>query len=115
MTALPCSFIERLGVKVKPTNRTLKAAGNQRLTVNGTASVVLKYKNKQVRETIFLVNGLVTPLLGKPAISKLDIIEFTDSVETTCWSDKYPKLFTGLGSMKSEVKISIRDGYCEII
>ena len=50
----------------------LRGPGNNRLRVTGEAEVSLTLKEKSVRETVYFVDGLVTPLLGKPAISKLE-------------------------------------------
>lgn len=52
---------------------------------------------------------MAVPLLGKPAISKLKLIEFNDEIATENWKEKFPKLFTGLGTMDSSVRITTSD------
>lgn len=49
----------------------------------------------------------MTPLLGKPAIAKLGLIQFVQEVVPVNgdWIHKYPTLFQGLGLMANEVKI----------
>ena len=76
VTAVPSSLGEKLNVEVVPTQKSLKAAGNQELRVRGKAVVSLQYGERVVQENVFLVDNLVTPLLGKPAITK-----FNDSLK----------------------------------
>ena len=67
----------------------------------------------------YVIEDLVTPLLGKPALSGLQVITFVgEIVSKQEWTTKFPKLFTGLGSMDTEVKIELRDDatpYCQSI
>ena len=79
VTALPSYLASRVG-GLQPSKKMLRGAGNNRLRVTGEAEVSLTLKEKSVRETVYFVDGLVTPLLGKPAISKLDLIRFLDDV-----------------------------------
>ena len=110
VTAVPSGLVPQLDAVGQPTQKVLKAAGNQVLKVQGKASVLLQYGEKVIRENVFLVENLVTPLLGKPAITKLDLIAFTDAVEIDEWRGQFPKLFSGLGTMKSEVNLELKEG-----
>jgi len=78
--------------------------------VSGQASVLLSVGNRKFQETVYLVEGLVTPLLGKPAIAGLDLIRFIDDVNCGIqWKSLYPKLFSGLGTMSTKVKINLKE------
>lgn len=39
---------------------------------------------------------------------KLRMLSFTDSIEETTWKDEYPTVFSGIGEMRTEVKILLR-------
>ena len=108
VTALPASLMEKIGLEVRPSQKMLRGAGNQNLVTKGEATVELRVKGKRVYETVYLVENLVTPLLGKPAIAKLKLIEFTDAISVDSWKSRFPELFTGLGTMKSAVKIKLK-------
>ena len=109
VTALPSYLASRIG-GLQPSKKMLRGAGNNRLGVTGEAEVSLTLKEKSVRETVYFVDGLVTPLLGKPAISKLDLIRFLDDVSLSQdWYGLHPKLFSGLGAMHSKVNIALKD------
>ena len=105
VTALPANLAEQLKVQLLPTEKMLRGAGNHSLKVRGHAEVSLQLDAREVKDTVFFVENLVTPLLGKPAISKLKLIDFADTVNSLDWRMKFPKLFTGLGTMKRSVKI----------
>ena len=85
------------------------AAGNSRLETTGKVRLRLEYRGSSVEEEVFLVKGLSGPLLGKPAISGLHLLQFIDEIESTGWKEEFPSLFEGLGTMKSEVRIQLRD------
>ena len=66
-------------------------------------------KTKQVVDTVYFVENLASPLLGKPAISKLGLIQFVGTVDSN-ERRKHPRLFTGLGAMDTQVRIVIDSG-----
>jgi len=109
VTALPSSMVNSMS-DILPTSKSLRGAGNNKLSVQGQAKVHLRLRDKFISETVYFVDGLRTPLLGKPAISNLGLIQFIDAVESETalwWTRKYPKLFTGLGTLPSKVKIDL--------
>lgn len=111
VTAVPAVMATRIG-KVLSSDKTLRGAGNQKLKVAGKAVAKLSLGDKEVEETVYLVEGLVTPLLGKPAISSLNILKFIDEVRTdTDWVAQFPKVFEGLGTMENEVVVTLKDQY----
>ena len=111
VTALPAGLCEKLKVTLLPTEKVLRGAGNHCLQVRGQAVVCLSLNDRQIDETVFFVDNLVTPLLGKPAISKLKLLEFADAVGSVDWMDRFPKLFSGLGTMEGLVSIKLKEGH----
>lgn len=66
VTAVPAVMATRIG-DVKSSDKTLRGVGNKKLKVAGKSVVKLPLGDKE-EETVYLVEGLVTPWLGKPAI-----------------------------------------------
>ena len=92
------------------TDKSLKGAGNNPLEVIGVSEVTISTNSKSVQEKLYVVKNLVTPLLGKPAISKLGLLNSIDEIQVdTDWRSEFPRLFRGLGTMESEARI-ILDG-----
>ena len=87
-------------------SKILHGPGNQALSVAGQFDAKLAYKEKQSHQTISVVKGLKTNLLGIPALHALKLTAWVDSVEQyeDTIHQKYPKLFTGLGNMCVEYK-----------
>ena len=76
----------------------------------GYSKVVISAGNIEICADVYLVDNRMTPLLGKPAIAGLGLIRFVDTVGTaygTDWVHTFPELIKGLGSMNSEVKITL--------
>ena len=63
-----------------------------------------------MEQELFVVDGLVMPLLGEPAISALGMMVFVSEVTEIDWCRRFPKLFSGLGEMGSEVGIELKAG-----
>jgi transposase InsO family protein len=110
VTAVPSSFSHKIHCVQKP-DKLLKGAANQKLQVIGKAIVTLSVGSKSITDTVYLIEGLVTPLLGKPAIQQLDLIRFVQEIQphNNQWITRFPTLFQGLGSMGGEVKIRLKD------
>ena len=91
-------------------SKILYGPGNQALNVAGQFDASLTHKGIQSHQTIFVVKGLKTNLLGLPALRALKLIARVDSVEQydETIRRKYPKLFTGLGNMGVEYSIKLR-------
>ena len=75
VTAIPA---EMSGIfpDIIPSQTILCGAGNCKLKIAKVTEAELCTESRQIKETVYLVEGLVTPLLGKPAISKLELINF---------------------------------------
>ena len=80
VTALPTGMMKYCRNKVQKSSEVLKGAGNHRLKVTGQATMMLEVKDKAAQQTVYFVDGLVIPLLGKPVIDSLDLIHFVDRV-----------------------------------
>ena len=57
----------------------------RKLEVIGEASVTIANKNKQIHDTVYFIDSLKTPLLGKSSMSQLQVIGFIDDIESDQW------------------------------
>ena len=119
VSAIPKKLSDALNLELIPADRNQMGAGNNKLNTVGKAEVSLCYSGRQCTDIIYVVDGLVTPLLGKPALSKLQVIHFVDEVKSKSdWTAQYPKLFSGLGEIGTDVKLDLREGvapYCQAV
>jgi len=117
VTAVPKSFMKFLPT-LQTTKKTLKGAGNHKLEVLGQTSVNLKFQEKCMKDMVYVIDGLVNPLLGKPAIAELGVLGFIQEVDIeNQWKNRFPKLFQGLGSFGNDVKITLREEcvpFCQV-
>ena len=64
------------------TGKLLKSAGNNPLNVIGVSELTISANSKSVQEKVYVVKNLVTtPLLGKPAISKLGLLSLINQIQ----------------------------------
>ena len=113
VTVIPENVYQSLkGVKLQPTTQILKGAGSYKLKSLGKFQANLRYKGQEIKQDIFVIKNLVQPLLGCPAIEELHLIKVIDAVrdcEQTV-TKLYPHLFNGLGTLKGEYYIKLKDG-----
>ena len=69
VTVVPMSLMQVLP-SLSPTDKTWRGAGNHKLSLLGKASVVLTFGDERIKDTVYVVDGLVNPLLGKTSDSK---------------------------------------------
>ena len=116
VTVIPMGVLRRQREKTKlyPAQKRLHGPNNQELPVRGCLKATLAYRNATVVEEVYVVPGLHTPLLGRPAIESLGLIIRVASIGLT--GDQiplqYPNLFKGLGKLKGEYTIRLREGAC---
>ncbi|KAL5517029.1 hypothetical protein EMCRGX_G002494 [Ephydatia muelleri] len=116
VTVIPMGVLRRQREKTKlyPAQKRLHGPNNQELPVRGCLKATLAYRNATVVEEVYVVPGLHTPLLGRPAIESLGLITRVASIGLT--GDQiplqYPNLFKGLGKLKGEYTIRLREGAC---
>ena len=96
-----------LQCSLKNTPIQLFGPAGKSLEVLGQASVKLSYDSRSATQSIFVVKGVSTNLLGLPAICALQLLTITDEVESSI-PDKYPKLFAGLGTFQGEYEIKLK-------
>ncbi|CAC5408776.1 unnamed protein product [Mytilus coruscus] len=95
-------------------NKRLSGPGNTNLNVVGKFQCMLETKDKFSVQDIYVVKGLSKPLLGRPAIQALGIIDKVNVSSVNASSEannyyrgKYPKIFNGLGKTKWTYTIAL--------
>ena len=80
------------------------------LQVLGQFIGMLSTSQRSSEETVFVVCGLKTNLLGLPAITSLDLIRRIGSTDSTTddIANKFRKVFTGLGNLGNHTRSNWR-------
>ncbi|XDV37818.1 hypothetical protein PO909_007359 [Leuciscus waleckii] len=112
VTAIPESTFVLLASNentgLKKTRKVLMGPGKNVLDVKGVFSTTISKNEKNIEEDIYVVKNLFTPLLGRHAIEKLNLITRLDNITECQWQEKYPELFIGLGELKEEYCIKLQ-------
>jgi hypothetical protein len=95
---------------LQTTKKKLFGPNQSQLKVVGTFKATLKFGDVTSTQELYVVRGLREPLLGKPAIQALRILQFVQSIGEGTYKETelrqaHPKLFSGLGRMKEVYKI----------
>ena len=95
---------------LKSSSRLLKGADQQPLQVIGSFTGKLSYNNTESCEEIFVIQGLKTPLVGRPAISSLNLVARVTLIQgdQEAITKRFPELFEGLGQMTGEYHIKLQ-------
>ena len=94
--------------KLAEANRILYGPSRTQHNVIGAFDATLSSSKKAVEQTIFVVDGLKTNLLGLPAIKALKLVVRMDTTESEEILQKFPTLFQGLGKMEDEYEIKLK-------
>ena len=97
-----------------PAAYKLKGPNGADLKVRGQFTCKLEgSRSRKVKETVFVVEDLFTPLLGQPAIEALGLIQrialIQGKIQLHDIMQEFPKLFTGLGKLEGEYSIKLND------
>ena len=121
VSVIPLSLFERLAekesLKLEPTNKILLGPCNYKIKCSGKFVGKLSPNRQSLQEEFYVVEGLQTPLLGRMASFKLDLIQKVESVSTNANKvdekytaniiKSYPPLFKGLGELEGEYRIRL--------
>ena len=94
----------------KPT-KVLWGPAHQTLDVEGQFMGWLKYRKRSARQSVYVVKGLKTNLLGLWAITALQLACRIDAVNTEEPDivKRFPQVFEGLGTIGEEYQIKLKD------
>ncbi|KAG5885863.1 hypothetical protein JTB14_013874 [Gonioctena quinquepunctata] len=75
--------------------------------------VVLKYKNREIVENVFVPEDIDIPLVNRKACQNLNLVKRIDT--DVNWFEKYSTLFMGLCNMQGQYKIEIRSNVIQYV
>ena len=97
-------------MKLEKSHKQLRGPNSQPLEVCGHFVASLAKGNQAVEEVVYVVRGLSHPLVGKPAISGLQLVAVVRQVEAGATiRSRYTDLFNGLGKTKREYHIVLKE------
>ena len=96
---------------LKPLDKTLKGAGNNRLDCRGQFLGRLQKGDLTIKEKVYVVGNLHTALLGRPAIGNLNLVRRIDAIKKTSQSvfEQFPSVFNGLGKIEGNYTIKLQE------
>ena len=92
-------------------DRTLRGPDTRLLLVSGQFTATLKQGDRDIQEKVYVVKGLTKPLLGRPAIEGLSLVQ---CVAALCEKElnpveQFPHLFQGLGKLQGDYTIKLQE------
>ena len=99
---------------LEPTALKLQGPRKSPIEVKGKMLTTISIKDKGSQQEVWVVPNLEEPLLGRPAIEKLDVLQVKANVCSLAKSrldlyTEYKDLFEGLGEFKEQYKIELTE------
>ena len=113
VTAISEETYRTLGGKpLEKPSKALYGPTCQSLKVLGQFTGTLEHQNHSSPQTIFVVRGLKTNLLGLPAITSLELLQRVNATHASEleFRKRFQKVFQGLGTLGEEYRIQLTDG-----
>ena len=96
--------------KLIPPGKVLNGPSGSTLQVSGEFEGTIQYRDRQSKQTVYVVRNLKTNLLGLPAITDLNLAVRMDGISTTQdILEKYSSLFQGLGNLGEPYQIKLKE------
>ena len=104
-------FSEKFGTLEVVKSKVSGPTGDK-LSMLGKVNVSLSYNGKTLNTDVYVIKGLSRALLGRPVLEPLGVLKRIQAIknENSQWMDRYPQLFSGLGTMPGDYKISVVEG-----
>ena len=88
--------------------------GGTRLHVMGSFIATISYRQREIEEKLYVIKNQPSSLLSRAACVNLGLIQRSDTlvdevIKTPNFRAEFPQLFTGLGKVKTECHITLRD------
>ncbi len=100
-------------VKLEKPTHTLRGPGGAKLEVIGTFRANLKYRQRRIQEQVYVIRNQPCSLLSKKVCVQLGLIKLNDVGEVIHsppdFRKEFLQLFKGLGKLKTEYHITMRD------
>ena len=112
VTVVPEHIFKKTHRWLQESKTKLTGPGQQPLDVCGVFEAQIQSHEKATTQNVYVIRGLKTSLLGRPAIEALSLVSVVQSVNSPGEEifKKYPTLFQGLGKLTGEYNIKLREG-----
>lgn len=93
--------------------KNTEGANSEYPACRGQLTGSLALGDREVQQDVYVVNKVLKPLLGQPAIKALKLLVRIGSVENTVSKNpiqRFLQLFQGLGIMQGEYTIQLKEG-----
>jgi len=106
------TFKSLSGIRLHKPFKTLHGPAKQSLNVLGQFTGTLYHKENSSSQTIYVIRGLKTNLLGLPAIISLHLLCRINEVicDSQTIQSNFPSLFKGLGTLGDAYTIKLKEG-----
>ena len=97
---------------LSPSSRTLRGPSSHVLPVYGQFTGILRQGDREVEQEIYVVKQLHKPLLGRPAIEELSLLQRVRAIQEKGQNSiqQFPHLFQGLGKLQGDYTIKLQEG-----
>ena len=97
---------------LSPANKALNGPSQETLEVCGQFTAELQHTatRAKAKQEIYVVKRLTKPLLGRPAITALNLVALVGGLEQKEVMEKFPNLFSGLGRLQDSYRIQLKEG-----
>ena len=91
-------------------SKSLVGPSKEALNVQGQFKGTLTHGNNSVEQDIYVIKGLRKPLIGRPAITALQLVNRVNTIDSIKQQvvDQHPELFQGLGTIEGEYNIVLK-------
>lgn len=113
VSVIPDQVYKKLGSpSLTPSDQALKGPSNEVLPVKGRFAAKLAYGDRVTEQQLYIAEGLHRPLLGRPAIESLQLVQRVRGIQTGKLDpvQQFPSLFQGLGKLQGEYAIKLQEG-----
>ena len=101
VTVITPETANRLGLERKPTKREFRGADGNKLNIKFRTHIpLLSEWGQTVKGRAYILEGAQNNLLGKPEISKLELVKTVRSISSRDIETRHPKLFGKLGVLQ---------------
>ena len=106
---VPDRFFNKNSPLIQKTDKKLFGPGQSKINVLGRVRATMTVGKVSSDQDLYVVVDLKRPLLGRPAIEALKLIERVNAVDNDQYRKEFPELFTGLGRMKNVYTIRLQE------
>lgn len=125
ITCIPMNVLDRKIIKsLSFSNKHVTGPSGIKLNIVGTFTAVLSYLDRQFQTEVYVIKELNKPILGRPTIIHLKILQWGEGVQSIKLNDvqnnsnylindienKFPKIFDEIGTFKTEMEIKVKEG-----